>query len=88
MAAVNADGYGTFWDGERKRLAHVVAYELFVGPVPDGRELDHLCRVPACVRPTHLEPVTHAENLRRGLHRWARDEAEEQGLFDPGGNGG
>lgn len=61
-------GYGRFaavWrDG--KVLAHRWAYETFVGPVPDGLELDHLCRTPACVNPAHLEPVTHAENVRRG----------------------
>ena len=46
-------------------LAHVFAYKLLVGVVPGGLELDHLCRVPACVNPAHLEPVTHAENLMR-----------------------
>ncbi len=45
--------------------AHVVAYELEYGPVPDGLELDHLCRRGGCVRPSHLEAVTHAENQRR-----------------------
>lgn len=50
----------------RKRGAHVVVYELLVGPVPDGLELDHLCRNIGCVNPAHLEPVTHAENVRRG----------------------
>lgn len=47
--------------------AHRVLYELFVGPIPEGLELDHLCRNPGCVRPSHLEPVTHQENMRRGL---------------------
>lgn len=36
----------------------------FVGPITDGLELDHLCNVPSCVNPDHLEPVTHAENMR------------------------
>jgi HNH endonuclease len=48
-------------------LAHRVIYELKIGPVPDGTELDHLCRNPRCVNPEHLEPVTHAENVRRGI---------------------
>jgi hypothetical protein len=43
-----------------------VYYEAQYGPVPSGMELDHLCRVKACVNPDHLEPVTHAENMRRG----------------------
>lgn len=48
------------------RVAHRVAYETLVGPVPDGLVLDHLCRTRSCVNPAHLEPVTHAENVYRG----------------------
>jgi hypothetical protein len=50
----------------RKELAHRFSYRLAHGSIPDGLELDHLCRVPLCVNPAHLEPVTHLENLRRG----------------------
>jgi len=46
--------------------AHRWAYETFVGPIPDGLQLDHLCRVRHCVNPAHLEPVTPSENTRRG----------------------
>lgn len=49
-----------------KMLAHRAAYELKFGPIPDGHVIDHLCRVRACVNPDHLEPVSNAENLRRG----------------------
>lgn len=49
----------------RDQLAYRVVYQLAVGPIPDGLELDHLCNVPLCVNPDHLEPVTHAENMRR-----------------------
>jgi len=42
-------------------------YELMKGPIPDGMELDHLCRNPACANVMHLEPVTHEKNMRRGL---------------------
>lgn len=51
-------------------LAHRLFYEAFVGPIPEGRDLDHVrargCRSRACVNPEHLEPVDRAENLRRG----------------------
>jgi hypothetical protein len=59
-------GYGSVRIAGHTRDAHRVRYEQEVGPVPEGKELDHLCRVPACCRPSHMEPVTHAENMRRG----------------------
>lgn len=58
-------GYGSFHAIDRTRGAHRVAYELYVGPIPPGFQLDHLCRKPACVNPAHLEPVTISENVRR-----------------------
>ena len=54
--------YGRF----RGRLAHRAVYEEFVGLVPAGLELDHLCRNRLCTNPEHLEPVTHRENVLRG----------------------
>ncbi len=69
IAALSSGGYGTIGGGPRdarwQAKAHRHAYETLVGPVPDGLELDHLCRVRACVNPAHLEPVTRAENIRR-----------------------
>jgi HNH endonuclease len=59
-------GYGRVRDAGRLRYAHVMAWEAVNGPVPAGLELDHLCRVPACIRPDHLEAVTRAVNVRRG----------------------
>lgn len=47
-------------------LTHRVAYEAFVGPIPDGQQIDHLCRQRACCNPEHLEAVTCRENLLRG----------------------
>lgn len=58
--------YGVMYHGGRTCRAHRVYYERAKGPIPDGLELDHLCRVPACVNSDHLEPVTPAENTRRG----------------------
>lgn len=60
------DGYSRIWTDHRPRFAHRVTYEHYVGPVPEGLELDHLCRVRNCVNPAHLEPVTHLLNVRRG----------------------
>lgn len=60
-------GYGQVRDGDRKVYAHRQMYEQARGPVPPGLELDHLCRVHACVNPDHLEPVTRQENVRRAV---------------------
>ncbi len=59
-------GHGKFMPTAKKNMkAHRWAWEALVGPIPDGLTLDHLCRVPACVNPAHLEPVTLSENVRR-----------------------
>lgn len=65
-ATLNSRGYSQFQYDHRVGLGHRFAYELLVGPIPDGLQIDHLCRTPACVNPAHLEPVTNRENSRRG----------------------
>lgn len=60
-----AKGYGLIQAG-KLRPVHRVSYELHVGPIPQGLDLDHLCRVRNCANPAHLEPVTHRVNVLRG----------------------
>ena len=70
-ATLNNVGYGHFGfgGGGKLVLAHRWAYLTFIGPIPEGLELDHTCNVRHCVNPAHLEPVTHAENQARAKER-------------------
>ena len=70
---LDVHGYGKVSDGSESRGAHRWLWERLLGPVLDGLELDHLCRVKHCVNPEHLEPVTPAENIRR--------QHEDRGLY-------
>lgn len=69
---LNNKGYGQIYLDGRTRVVHRVVYEAVMGRIPEGMELDHLCRNPPCVFPSHLEPVTHRENIRRGKNRGSR----------------
>ena len=60
-------GYGKFSIGRKTCLAHRFAYERLKGQIPNGLQLDHLCRNKACVNPEHLEPVTNRENALRAV---------------------
>ena len=77
-AYINVDGYGTIRVANTRRNAHRVAYELLIGPIPEGMQLDHLCHTRdascaggptcmhrRCVNPYHLEPVTPRQNTLR-----------------------
>lgn len=77
---LNDRGYGRVNPGRRggSDLAHVVVYVAWVGPIPQGLELDHLCQVHRCVRPDHMEPVTHAENMRR---MWEQNQAAREAIL-------
>lgn len=63
QGSVNQDGYGHFWWNGKNGRAHRYAYELRVGPIPKGKQLDHLCRNRWCVNPSHLRVVTNSENM-------------------------
>lgn len=72
IGRLNPYGYGSsslvLASGRHERGAHRIVYSLLVGPIPEGLQLDHLCRNPRCVNPAHLEPVTMVENLLRGVN--------------------
>lgn len=67
QGAINVSGgYAMVHVGGRLLRAHRYSYERFVGPIPDGLTIDHLCRNPPCINPAHLEPVTQQVNNLRG----------------------
>jgi hypothetical protein len=73
---ISASGYGLFSFNQKTTRAHRFSYELHIGPIPWGLQLDHLCKIKNCVNPDHLEAVTARENVLRSdgitarLARW------------------
>lgn len=65
LGSLSSNGYGVKHIGRTSTAAHRFVYLQHKGPIPQGLELDHLCRNKKCVNPDHLEPVTRAENMRR-----------------------
>ena len=83
-ASTDLNGYGRLFmrKGQGPRLAHRLAYTFVIGPIPTELELDHLCRVPRCVNPNHLEPVTHLENVRRGQGHGSETHCPQNHPYD------
>jgi hypothetical protein len=76
LGALDKDGYGLWWKNKRNARTHASTYIEFKGPIPDGLQPDHLCRVRACCNPAHLEAVTCRENLLRGSTAAASNAAK------------
>ena len=74
-------GYGLIWLNGRTQRAHRVAYELHIGPIPDGLMLDHICYARDCFNPAHLEPVTHAQNMQNRAGLDANNTSGHRGVF-------
>lgn len=92
------DAYGRIWIDGKSLMAHRFAYELEVRPIPDDLVIDHLCRYPPCRNPAHLEPVTDAVNVLRGISPMALNALkthcpqghpydEENTYYEPDGKG-
>jgi hypothetical protein len=77
-SAIDGGGYGRFPIRRKNHLAHRWSYSYHVGPIPDGLQLDHLCRIRNCVNPDHLEPVTARENTIRGVSTPAQNAARAE----------
>lgn len=65
MRYQDKDGYGWVGPGAPERAAHRLSYHLFIGPIPEGMTVDHLCFRSQCVNPAHLQLLTHEENAGR-----------------------
>ena len=78
-------GYGVLSVDGNTKYVHRVAYELERGPIPDGHDLDHLCRNPKCAELAHLEPVTRSENVARMLDKQPKDRCRRGHKYDDRG---
>lgn len=74
-------GYGRVRIEGKMMEAHRASYEKYVGDIPDGLVIDHLCRNRSCINPDHMEPVTNAENIKRGnAGKGQRSDAHKQSI--------
>ncbi len=82
MSHLDKDGYWRFWYNGKAVPAHRFAYEIWVGPIPEGLTIDHKCRIRHCVRPFHLEPVTNRINILRGVGAAAQNARKTHCIND------
>lgn len=80
-ACLKSNGYGSFRLLGSMRLAHRVAYEMEVGPIPEGMQIDHKCHNRACVRPEHLRLATHAQNQANRSGAAASSKSGIRGVY-------
>lgn len=88
VASKDQSGYGMFSDANSRsksahthiERAHRWSYTFLRAEIPDGLQLDHLCRNRACVNPWHLEPVTHLVNWERGISPWRLNDLKDECL--------
>lgn len=84
----DTNGYKSLWNKRRTIKVYRYSYETYTGPVPEGLQIDHLCRHTNCCNPEHLEAVTRAENMRRSTaptlarERLKSLPTEERALWD------
>lgn len=81
---LSSGGYAQFKVDGLQVMVHRWAYERFVGTIPDGLQLDHLCRVRNCVNPAHLEPVDASTNVARAAPYWERTNRPKPKCIDCG----
>lgn len=75
--AQSGEQYARIQVGGKSRMASRISYELFVGPIPEGYQVDHLCRRTRCVRPAHLQAVSAQVNVLRGTSPGARAQRRD-----------
>jgi hypothetical protein len=81
IGARTSSGYGAWGVNGVSKSTHRVSYLTLVGPIPDGLQIDHLCKNRICCNPTHLEPVTGRVNIRRA--KGLPDEPPTRPIYTP-----